>query len=87
MHVGKGITGPQQAWAVPRLILFGTPTCEVPTVLLLNLLSRLKLLFGMPLRHLVLQVHGVSLLPVGTSREPSEPRASPGPPLPFLCPE
>lgn len=36
--------------------------CEVPAVLLFNLLSRLKLLFGMSLSHLVLQVDGVSLL-------------------------
>lgn len=50
-----------------------TPTCEVPAVLLFNLLSRLKLLFGMPLSHLVLQVDGVSLLPVGTSRNLAEP--------------
>lgn len=49
------------------------PTCEVPAVLLFNLLSRLKLLFGMPLSHLVLQVDGVSLLPIGTSRNLAEP--------------
>lgn len=36
--------------------------CEVPAVLLIDLLCRLKLLFGMPLRHLVPQVDRVSLL-------------------------
>lgn len=62
----------------------GTPTCEVPTVLLFNLLSRLKLLFGMPLSHLVLQVDGVSLLPVRHPEKQAECLTFPGPPLSFI---
>lgn len=57
-----------------------TPTCEVSTVLLLDLQSRLELLFGMPLSHLVLQVDGVSLLPVRHPEKQAEPPASPSPP-------
>ena len=55
----------------PPAPLQARPTCEVPAVLLFNLLSCLKLLLGMPLSHLVLQVQWISLFPVGTFREPS----------------
>lgn len=44
-------------------------TCEVPAVLLIDLLCCLKLLFGMPLCYLVPQVDRVSLFPVGAGRE------------------